>query len=208
MRRGVFRFLTVVACASTASAEPISWNTQMNCASDYYAYCSKFTAGSPGCHACMRSNRSKLSTACVSALIDDSILSRADGAPQKPKIAVAKSTPHQTSIANAKVKIKSPMRAPSSKVGVALLPANDNSQSAKAAAPPRSFDQREGDPQATAPDAATDQSRPRRKARQQDLALDQQTFEALKDRAPQFLAPPEIELTEATVPRQPSSEPR
>lgn len=200
VRSGVFLFSTMVLSASNALAEPISWNTQMNCASDYYAYCSKFTAGSAGCHACMRSNRTKLSKACVGALIDDGVLSSADAASQKAKVAVAKPTANPSAIANAKVKMKSAARAPSSKANAAPVPQNETAELPKRAATSRNADQRTREPD--------DPSGPRRQYEQPALALDQPTFDALKNRAPQFLTSAEIELSEATAPRQSSPDPR
>ena len=86
-------------CASSVPANAISWSTQFNCASDYYAYCSMHTAGSPECHACMRANRTKLSNSCVSALIDDGVLPKTDAAQKKPRIAEAKAKAAQSATA-------------------------------------------------------------------------------------------------------------
>lgn len=76
----------------------------MNCASDYYAYCSKHVAGSAGCHACMNANRTKLSGTCVSALIDDGIIPKMDITQQKAKFAAIKARAAQSVKAAAETK--------------------------------------------------------------------------------------------------------
>ncbi|MBR2535651.1 MAG: hypothetical protein IKE66_06215 [Hyphomicrobium sp.] len=90
MRIWVLLIASTALSASTAPARALSWSVQMNCASDYYAYCSKHVAGSAGCHACMNTSRSKLSSACVSALIDDGIIPKTDITRQTSKFAVSK----------------------------------------------------------------------------------------------------------------------
>ena len=146
----------------------------MNCASDYYAYCSMHTAGSPGCHACMRANRPRLSNSCVSALIDDGVMPREDVAQQKAKIAVAKAKP-----------------APPLNVMPAANPVAKESSAR---------------PETLARDP-TPQTPPLQQPVQSALAIDQQTFEAFKNRAPYFLATAEVEakfeVTSANVSPQP-----
>lgn len=76
--------------------------TQLSCASDYYAYCSKHAVGSPGVRKCMNDNGARLSNACINALISDGEISKEEVqrrreqalaakrpavAPQKPAIA-------------------------------------------------------------------------------------------------------------------------
>ena len=90
MRIWALCLTAALVSASTAPARALSWSVQMNCASDYYAYCSKHVAGSAGCHACMNTNRSKLSSACVSALIDDGIIPKTDITQQKSKFFASK----------------------------------------------------------------------------------------------------------------------
>jgi hypothetical protein len=62
----------------SSAASAVGWKTQMNCASDYYAYCSKFAVGSADVRRCMRSNGPRLSKACVEALIADGEISRSE----------------------------------------------------------------------------------------------------------------------------------
>ncbi|MBR2536740.1 MAG: hypothetical protein IKE66_11780 [Hyphomicrobium sp.] len=50
--------------------------TQLSCASDYYAYCSKHAVGSPGVRKCMNDNGPRLSNACINALISDGEISK------------------------------------------------------------------------------------------------------------------------------------
>jgi hypothetical protein len=62
----------------SSAASAVGWKTQMNCASDYYAYCSNFAVGSADVRRCMRSNGPRLSKACVDALIADGEISRSE----------------------------------------------------------------------------------------------------------------------------------
>jgi hypothetical protein len=154
---------SAVLCASYVPASALSWNTQMNCASDYYAYCSMHTAGSAGCHACMRANRSKLSSACVGALTDDGVLAKASAAKQKRKVAMATAkakAPRKT----AQVAAQPVAPAPSAKAVDAVAPAP------KAASSPET--------KAVLPTPPPVRPAP---------AIDQQTYEALKNRAPYFV---------------------
>lgn len=182
MRSNIMIFTAAMLCASNIPANAISWNTQMNCASDYYAYCSKHTAGSPGCHACMRSNRPRLSNACVSALIDDGVLAKADPATQRPKNAVT--------AAKAKPAMKSIVKERAAKIAAVRLrsKAASNGHTAKAVRSARLE---------TVARTSQRQSRPPQQPAQTALEIDQQTFEAFKNRAPNFLPKAEIEAANA-----------
>ena len=68
--------LALLLGASKASA--VGWKTQMNCASDYYAYCSQYQVGSQEVRQCMRRSGPKLSKACIEALIAEGEVSRAE----------------------------------------------------------------------------------------------------------------------------------
>ncbi len=83
----------VVLGASSVAAQAIGFRTQMNCASDYYAYCSQHAPGSPGVRKCMRAAGPKLSKACINALIADGEVSKAEVEAQKQKLAGAKAKP-------------------------------------------------------------------------------------------------------------------
>lgn len=133
----------------------------MNCASDYYAYCSKHVAGSAGCHACMNSNRSKLSNACVSALISDGIIPKTDITQQKAKFAVSKPRP-----------------VPPVKVAASKRPGK--LRVAKVSVAKRAVAQ------------------PKQRPVPAVLAIDQQTFEAFKNRAPYFVQAEESTASIAT----------
>ena len=188
--------------ASTASANAYSWSTQMNCASDYYAYCSKHTAGSPGCHACMRANRPKLSNACVSALIDDDILSKTDSAQQKVKLAETKARPAQS------LKVM-PVTNPVAKSPVAKALV-DKVVATKAATVKRvqSAPLPVANAEPSARPAPAPQAEPVPRPVETALAIDQQTFEAFKSRAPYFLPAIEFEATASNGSPKPMPEAR
>lgn len=202
MRSKAFLFSSMVLCASNAPANAISWNTQMNCASDYYAYCSIHTAGSAGCHACMRANRVKLSNSCVSALIDDGVLTKANTAPRNANV-----TPRKAKIALVVPKAKAPSRAPARSVAnppsadaAVVRPKPKTEPSVAAAAPATRPEplERAPEPPATPPMEPVEAA----------PAIDQQTFEALKNRAPYFVPMEDIASrfarAEENVPSQPS----
>jgi hypothetical protein len=228
MRSRALFFASAVVCASTIPAVAISWNTQMNCASDYYAYCSKHVAGSAGCHACMRANRTKLSGACVSALIDDGVLPKSGAAQQKPKLAVSKPKAKPAARTPARLAAKPVVKAKpaadtASKPAAVPAPPVENAVPASipAAASPVESAGTASPPEAASSAAAT-ASAPQALARAPEPAatppqqpevpaatpvqqvetapgIDQQTFEALKNRAPFFVATPETLLFEETA---------
>ncbi len=183
MRNKALLFTSAVLCASNVPANAISWSTQMNCASDYYAYCSMHKAGSGGCHACMRANRPRLSNSCVSALIDDGVIPKAELGHSKLKIAVAKAKP---ALRSTMLPVSNLLaRAPSAKAAhVRPTPkaASSVANAVMSAHPERLAHEPEPliAPQQQPVEAA--------------LAIDQQTFEALKNRAPYFLTTSAIEV--------------
>ena len=155
-------------CASSVSATAVGWQTQMSCASDYYAFCSKFSVGTPELRKCMRANGPRLTKSCISALIADGEISKAEVAQQKEKIAAAKA---KTKAASAQAVKPDPK--PAAKIAAAPKPPD-----AKVAALEVPIE-------------------PRPKAEIAVLLLDQQTYAALKTREPLFVAIDEIGVTSA-----------
>ena len=102
MRKPLLAALLVLS-ASYVDANAVGLKTQMNCASDYYAYCSQFPVGSSGVRKCMKDNGPRLSKACVNALIADGEISKAEVERTKEKIATAKAKPKQEPSKVAKV---------------------------------------------------------------------------------------------------------
>lgn len=71
--------LTLPAVAQPlSSAWAVSWRVKMACASDYYSYCSSYEVGSQQLRQCMRANGPKLSSSCVSALIEAGEVTQAE----------------------------------------------------------------------------------------------------------------------------------
>lgn len=66
----------LIALATNANA--VSLRVQMACASDYFAYCSKYPSDGPQVRHCMRANGHKLSMSCVNALIAAGEVSKAE----------------------------------------------------------------------------------------------------------------------------------
>ena len=93
----------LVLSVSPGDAYAVGLKTQLNCASDYYAYCSQFPAGSSGVRKCMKDNGPRLSKSCVDALIADGEISKAEVERTKEKIAAAKVKPKQEPSKVAKV---------------------------------------------------------------------------------------------------------
>lgn len=167
MRSKALLFTSAVLCASNVPANALSLNSQLNCASDYSAYCSMHEAGSAELHACMRANRSKLSNSCVTALTDDGVMPRAEAARKKAKVAVATAKVKTATRATAKPVTNSVAETPSAKAP-AVKPAPEPAPETLARAP---------EPQASPPQQPV----------QAPPAIDPQTIEALKNRAPHFL---------------------
>ena len=174
MRSKALLLTSVVLCASNVPANALSWSSQMNCAGDSYTYCSMHTAGSAEHHACMRANRPKLSTSCVSALIDDGVLPKTIASQRKTKIAAATAQTKPAPRTTARP-VASPVdKAPSAKVATAKATPMSALPIADAASEPLA---RAPEPLATPPQQPMEAA----------PAMDQKTFEALKSRAPYFL---------------------
>lgn len=97
------RFLVPVAmiAAPVSSAEAVGFMTQLSCASDYYAYCSKHQVGSPGLRKCMNDNGPRLSNSCINALISDGEITKEEVARRREQVLAArrqKAEPQQAAI--------------------------------------------------------------------------------------------------------------
>ena len=88
--RKCLQLLPLILLVDGPAASAVGWQTQLNCASDYYAYCSKYAVGSADVRRCMRSNGPRLSKACVNALIADGEISRSEVDRIKERTATAK----------------------------------------------------------------------------------------------------------------------
>jgi len=88
MRSFVLSLGIVIATASSACA--VGFKTKLNCASDYYAYCSQHALGGPELRKCMHDNGPRLSKACLNALIEDGEVSRADVERERARYLAAK----------------------------------------------------------------------------------------------------------------------
>lgn len=148
-----------VAVAPVHSAEAVGFMTQLSCASDYYAYCSKHPVGSKELRQCMNANGPKLSKSCINALIADGEISKEEVARRRDQLLAA----------------KKPAKAePVQPSAVAELAKTDAAKEklpraeAKAAKP-------------------VDSQAPVRLAAVMTLTLDQKTFEALKNRGNYFV---------------------
>ena len=98
-----FALIPPILCVCASNAFAIGFMTQLNCANDYYAYCSKFTVGSKELRVCMRKAGPKLSKACLDSLIADGEVSKQEVAKRKEEIAAAKSPEKQKPGAEQKV---------------------------------------------------------------------------------------------------------
>ena len=88
--RKCLQLLPLILLVDSPAASAVGWKTQLNCANDYYAYCSKYAVGSADVRRCMRSNGPRLSKACVNALIADGEISRSEVDRIKERTAAAK----------------------------------------------------------------------------------------------------------------------
>lgn len=89
MRRFILPAIAV-AVAPVHSAEAVGFMTQLSCASDYYAYCSKHPVGSKELRQCMNANGPKLSKSCINALIADGEISKEEVARRRDQVMAAK----------------------------------------------------------------------------------------------------------------------
>lgn len=190
MRTKLLLSIIAALCAWTAPANAISWSVQLNCSSDYYAYCSKHVAGSAGCHACMRANRPKLSAACVSALIDDGVLAKSEPIQSKAKLAMTRLRPAKTSRPMPTTK---PSANTSGVKAVAVNRASRAAAAGKAIAAASARRQR-------LLRLANLQTQRRAKAAK-GLAIAQETLDALRNRPPYFLSSSDYEATASIAAR-------
>lgn len=216
----------VVLGASSVAAQAVGFRTQMSCAGDYYAYCSQHAPGSPGVRKCMRSVGPKLSKGCINALIADGEVSKADIEQHKQKLAGAKAKPKaaepkKDEVAAAAKKAQPDAKKDSKKTDVAQ---KDGAQKNGANKKPVATDAKGAAATKVAaaapvpkPKAATRASAvastpavvapvapaPAALPEAQTVSLDQQTFEALKNRGPVFLA----EDGETTIAAQSAAQP-
>lgn len=164
-------------CASSVCANAVGFSTQLNCASDYYAYCSKYSVGSPELRRCMRANGPKLSRACINALIADGEISKEEVAQQKAKFAAAKAKPKLADFKKSDMDPKGQTKtAPSEPKMAAKL--------ATAPPPPKPQPAKQAIARAAEPQASVE---PKTEAVSQMVSIDKKTFEALKTRGPRFL---------------------
>lgn len=150
-------------CVSAVHAHAVGMKTQLNCASDYYAYCSRFAVGSSELRKCMRGNGHRLSKACVNALIADGEISKAEVERTKEKLLSARTK----------------SKAEPSRVAKAVEAPRHRKQTV-AALPPEEPIRKE--PRVT----INKQKAPA--SDDKELVFDQPTIEALKSRGPYFLA--------------------
>lgn len=206
----------VVLGASSAAAQAVGFRTQMSCASDYYAYCSQHAPGSAGVRKCMRAVGPKLSKACINALIADGEVSKAEVEAQKQKLAGAKAKPKQAEPKKEDVAAAANKALPDSKKEAKNIdfaqkkqaPADSKSSAPKVAAAATATKPnaavRAITPAATVANALAAPAAPAAKPERQMVSLDQETFEALKNRAPVFVAE---DGDSATVVAQPAAMP-
>lgn len=75
-------FIAGLACAKLAlqstSSSAFSLQLELACASDYYAYCSKYDPSSAQTRTCMRVNGEQLSKRCVNALVAAGEISKSE----------------------------------------------------------------------------------------------------------------------------------
>ena len=163
--------------ASGASA--IGFMTQMSCASDYYAYCSKFQVGSKELRICMRRAGPKLSKSCLNALIADGEVSKAEVEKTRQEILAAKTAAKQPPVKQKNEEQKQKR--------IAVAKADEAARNTEAR--PR------GEKKS---DTASETSHKTEK-----LTIDAQTFAALKQRQPKFIEDASAE--DLPSPRAPQS---
>ena len=75
-------FAAALACArlalQTTPSSAVSLQLELACASDYYAYCSKYDPSSAQTRSCMRANGQQLSQRCINALVAAGEVSKAE----------------------------------------------------------------------------------------------------------------------------------
>ena len=153
--------------------------TQLNCANDYYAYCSEFTVGSKELRLCMRRAGPKLSKVCLDALIADGEVSKAEVAKRKEEIAAAKNPNKQKPTADQKV-VEGPRKREPTVLAKEEVARKEPIVATK-------------NPDRQQPKAEQKVVEPLQE--QESIVLDEPTFAALKGRAPRFIE--EAEAVEA-----------
>lgn len=128
-------FLPAVAflAAPVQSAEAVGFMTQLSCASDYYAYCSKHEVGSPGLRKCMNDNGPRLSNSCINALISDGEITKEEVARRREDVLAArrqKSEPQSAAISADAAKAKATSRVADAVKPVVAKPKTEPVQSA------------------------------------------------------------------------------
>lgn len=157
-------FATTAFMLSASSASAVGFMTQMNCASDYYAYCSQFQVGSKELRVCMRRAGPKLSKSCLNALIADGEVSKAEVEKTKQEILAAKTPAKQPPPAQQKSEDQKQKR-------TAVAKADELSQTKGA---------RSGGEKKLARETDVSQ-------KAEKLTLNERTFAALKQRQPKFI---------------------
>lgn len=179
----------------------------MACASDYYAYCSQYSSGTPEVSKCMRANGSKLSKGCISALMSEGYVTQADIARHKQKLAAAKTgrKPGEDLKAKAEVKtaeITKPKAEPKLKVAVAdtVKPKLKPAAAVAALTPPKPKLIRVGQ-LATAAEKTIQKP----VTAKTTLALNPATYAALKNREARFVAAHEVRIVVAAPDASPAT---
>jgi len=201
MRRRLFPALFALV-AAPASSNAVGLSTQLNCASDYYAYCSSHPVGSPGVRKCMRANGPKLSKSCINALIADGEISKTEVEQTKARIAAekAKAKPKKpdAETEQAQARTKKPERViaqpkPSKPKTEAVAKLNDDDRpiaKPKVRDEPRPLREAAIEPVKASPAQAEPPRTPSAapaEPTQHMLTLDQKTYEALKSREAYFV---------------------
>ena len=201
MRRRLFPALFALV-AAPAGSNAVGLSTQLNCASDYYAYCSSHPVGSPGVRKCMRANGPKLSKSCINALIADGEISKTEVEQTKARIAAekAKAKPKKpdAETEQAQARTKKPERViaqpkPSKPKTEAVAKLNDDDRpiaKPKVRDEPRPLREAAIEPVKASPAQAEPPRTPSAapaEPTQHMLTLDQKTYEALKSREAYFV---------------------
>lgn len=203
MRRRLFPALFALV-AAPAGSNAVGLSTQLNCASDYYAYCSSHPVGSPGVRKCMRANGPRLSKSCINALIADGEISKTEVAQTKAKIAAekakAKAKPKKpdAETEQAQARPKNPERViaqpkPSKPKAEAVAKLNDDDRpitKPKIRNEPRPLPEAAIEPAKASPAQDEPPKTPSAapaEPPQHMLTLDQETYEALKSREAYFV---------------------
>lgn len=177
----------LVLSVSALDANAVGWQTRLNCASDYYAYCSQHAVGSAALRKCMRDNGPRLSKSCVNALISDGEISKAEVERQKEKITAAKAKSQSKTEPQKEAK-KDTKADTKSAAKTEIAPKKSKvAERTKGSDPAKADAAASGKVQTVALPVPKSQIAPEREAG----LLDQETYEALKRRVHHFLADPD-----------------